>query len=109
MSKASLIHFSCLESREVQIQYINCEKYVEKVEKLTSTFETRFEDFRKHNASFQLFAHPFDLVVENIPSSFQLKLIELQANVDLKRTYHENDMLTFYRSYARTCMEITQI
>lgn len=70
------------------------------VEKLTSAFETRFEDFRKHNADFQLFAHPFDLVVENIPSSFQLEILELQANVDLKRAYNENDLLTFYRSYV---------
>ena len=100
MSKASLIHFPGLGSKKVQIQYINCEKYVRMVEKLTSAFETSFEDFRKHNADCQLFAHPFDLVVENIPSSFQLKVIELQANIDLKRAYHENDLLTFYRSYA---------
>lgn len=98
LSKASLTHFPCLESRSVQIQ--DCEKYVGMVEKLTSAFETRFEDFRKHNADFQLFAHPFDLVVENIPSSFQLEILELQANVDLKRAYNENDLLTFYRSYV---------
>ena len=29
LSKASLIHFPCLESRKVQIQFLNCEKYVE--------------------------------------------------------------------------------
>ena len=54
-----------------------------------------------HNADFQLFAHPFDLVVENIPSSFQLEIIELQANVNLKRAYNENNLLTFYRSYVQ--------
>ena len=93
----SLTHFPCLESRKVLIQSINCEKYVGMVEKLTLAFETRFEDFRKHDADFQIFAQPFDLVVENIPPSFQLEIIELQANVDLKRAYHENDLLTFYR------------
>ena len=40
------------------------------VKKLTSAFETCFEDFRKHNPGCQLFAHPFDLIVENIPSNF---------------------------------------
>ena len=100
MSKASLIHFPCLESRKVQIQFLNCEKYVGTIEKLTSAFETRFEDFKKHNVDVQLFAHPFDLVVENTPPSFQLEIIELQANVDLKQAYHENDLLTFYRSYV---------
>uniref|UniRef100_H2ZD91 Uncharacterized protein n=1 Tax=Ciona savignyi TaxID=51511 RepID=H2ZD91_CIOSA len=100
LSKGSLIHFPCLESRKVEIQFFNCEKYVGTIEKLTSAFKTRFEDFRKHNADVQLFAHPFDLVVENIPPRFQLEIIELQANVDLKRAYRENDLLTFYRSYV---------
>ena len=71
------------------------------VEKLSSTFETRIEDFRKHNADSYAFAHPLDLVVKNIPSSFQLEIIERQANVDLKRAHHENDFLTFYRSYVQ--------
>ena len=102
LSKASLTHFPCLESRKVLIQFINCEKCVGMVEKLTLAFETRFEDFRKHNADFQIFAQPFDLVVKNIPPSFQLEIIELQANVDLKRAYHENNLLTFYRSYVYT-------
>ena len=56
LSKASLTHFPCLESRKVLIQSINCEKYVEMIKKLTLAFETRFEDFRKHNADFQIFA-----------------------------------------------------
>ena len=100
LSKASLIHFSCLESRKVQIQFFNCEKYVGTIEKLTSAFETRLEDFRKRRTDVPIFAHPFDLVVENTPPSFQLEIIELQANVDLKRAYHENDLLTFYRCYV---------
>ena len=54
------------------------------VEKLTSAFETCFDDFRKHNTNFQLFAYPFDLVVKNISLSYQLEIIKLQANFDLK-------------------------
>ena len=52
--------------------------------------------------AFNFFDHPFDMVVENKlkPSSFQLKIIKLQSNVDLKQAYHENDSLTFYRSYG---------
>ena len=107
LSKASLTHFPCLESRKILIQSINCEKYVGMVEKLTLAFKTRFEDFRKHNANFQIFAQPFDLVVENIPPSFQLEIIELQTNIDLKRAYYENDLLTFYREAM--CIQITQI
>uniref|UniRef100_H2Z349 SPIN-DOC-like zinc-finger domain-containing protein n=1 Tax=Ciona savignyi TaxID=51511 RepID=H2Z349_CIOSA len=47
LSKGSLIHFPCLESTKVEIQFFNCEKYVGTIEKLTSAFKTRFEDFRK--------------------------------------------------------------
>ena len=79
------------------------------VEKLTLAFETRFEDFRKHDADFQIFAQPFDLVVENIPPSFQLEIIELQANVDLKRAYHENDLLTFYTNLVKHARKIISL
>ena len=44
LSKESLTHFLCLESRKVQIQYSNCEKYAGMVEKLTLTFEIDFEE-----------------------------------------------------------------
>ena len=57
LSKASLIDSPGLESRKVQIQYINCEKYVRMVRKLTSAFETCFENFKKHKAVNFLFIH----------------------------------------------------
>ena len=73
--------------------------------KLISTFETCFEDFRKHNRDCQLFAQLFDLVVKNIPSSFHLKIIEMQVNVNLKHTM-KIICLLFTES---TCMKITEI
>ena len=70
------------------------------VEKLISVFYTRFENFRIHNAYFQLFAHPFDLVVEDNLFRFQLKITKLQANVNLIRTCNKNNLLAFYKSYV---------
>ena len=48
--------------------------------------ELALKIFGKHNPDCQLYAHPFNLVVENIPSRFQLEIIELQLNVELKHT-----------------------
>ena len=73
-------YFSYLESRRVETQEINCEKYVEMIEKISSTFVTSFEGLRNRRVDFRNFAHPFDLTVENIPDCFQLKIIESQEN-----------------------------
>ena len=67
------------------------------VVKLLSAFATGFEDLRNCQVDFQIFAHPFDLAVENIPDCFQFKMIALQENLNFKRAYIENDLLTFYR------------
>jgi len=47
-----------------------------------------------------LFAQPFDLGVEDCPDDFQMELIELQANMETKRTYSENSLVDFYKLYV---------
>ena len=73
--------------------------------KLTLAFKTYFENFRKQNPDSQHSAHSFDLVVEDIPSSFRLEIVELQVNVDLKHTV-KIICLLFTES---TCTKISQI
>ena len=92
--------FLSIESRKVKTQAINCEKYFEIVEKHSFAVATRLEVFQNRKIDFQAFAHPLDLAVENIPSCFQLKIIELQENVDFKRAYNENGLPTFYKHYV---------
>ena len=101
MSGTKRTHFSCLESRKVKTQAINCEKYFEVVEKQSFAAATRLEVFQNRKIDLQAFTHSLDLAVENIPSCFQLKIIELQENVDFKRAYNENDLLTFYKRYVQ--------
>ena len=70
------------------------------VAKLSSVFASGFRDFRHHKFSFPLFTCLFDLVPENTADCFQLDIIELQASVDLRRTFNQNDLLTFYSSFV---------
>ena len=44
------------------------------VEKLSSVFPTRFEDFQNRLVDFKILAHLFDLAAENIPDCFELKV-----------------------------------
>ena len=47
-----------------------------------------------------MFAQPFDLVVEDCPDDIQMELIELQADIETKRKYSENNLVDFYKLYV---------
>ena len=49
----------------------------------------------KRVPSLHMFSSPFDVNVEQAPEEFQIELIELQGNDDLKR-----DMKDYYSVYA---------
>lgn len=48
--------------------------------KLTHTFENIFKDIRTNKKLMNLFVNPFNMDPENIETSLQLKIIELQSN-----------------------------
>ena len=60
-------------------------------------FTNRLTEFRRDETKAKLFAHPFDLAVEDSPDNCQMELIELQADMDTKRGYPENIMVDFYK------------
>ena len=62
-------------------------------------FKSRFHDFRKHEDSFTLFACPFDVSAESAKDKFQMELIELQCNRDLKNIFREVSLIDFYKLY----------
>nr|XP_039250069.1 general transcription factor II-I repeat domain-containing protein 2-like [Styela clava] len=74
ISKAILTHFTCLANR--------------------------FTDLGQNGIKLKLFAQPFDLVVEDCPDGFQMELIELQADMETKRKYSENNLVDFYKLYV---------
>ena len=58
---------------------------------MNEEFDHRFQDFRSQESSLHMFSSPFDVNVEQAPEEFQMELIELQENDDLKR-----DMIDYY-------------
>ena len=63
-------------------------------------FANSFTDLRQNKIKLNLFAQPFDLVVEDCPDDLQMKLIEQQAHMEIKRKYSENSLVDFYKLYV---------
>ena len=59
--------------------------YAAIVQKLHNEFTSWFPEFRRNEIKVKLFAHPFDLAVEDSPDDCQMELIELQADMYTKR------------------------
>ncbi|XP_065665730.1 general transcription factor II-I repeat domain-containing protein 2A-like [Hydra vulgaris] len=77
-----LIHFKALSERNINT--IDSERYCTLILKLIDEFDTRFCDFKKEKNELDLFAHPFSIKAETVRNEFQMELIELQNNKDLK-------------------------
>ena len=93
LGKTSLAHFPCLETRKAEILYINCVK-------LCAGFTNQFADFRKCEMEFKLFSQPFEIAAEDSPDCYQMELIDLQSDMDLKRAYGDNNLVNFYKNYV---------
>ena len=63
---------------------------------MNEEFDHRFQDFRSQESSLHMFSSPFDVNVEQAQEEFQMELIELQGNDDLKRDKKDYSMLEFH-------------
>ena len=86
--------------RKEDIPDLDCSKYAESISKLCSEFGKRFTDFRNYEMEFKLFSQPFYVTPDNIPDCYQMEVIDLQSDMDLKRAYASNDVVTFYKKYV---------
>ena len=76
---------------------IDSTNYAASVQKLRDESTIIFPEFRRGEIKVKLFAHPFDLVVEDCPDDCQIELIELQADMDTKMGCPENSLVDFYK------------
>ena len=74
-----------------------CAPYADELISMNEEFDHRFQDFRLQESSLHMFSSPFDVNVEQAPEEFQMELIELQANDDLKRDMKDYSLLEFYK------------
>ena len=74
-----------------------CAPYADELISMNEEFDHRFQDFKSQESSLHMFQSPFDVNVEQAPEEFQMELIELQGNDDLKRDMKNYSLLEFYK------------
>lgn len=89
-----------------QDELIDHNKYAYLIENLQGEFKRRFQDVKKCEKSFDVFAMPFTTDVETAPTDFQMELIDLQCNAELKAKFSEVSLLNFYQNYLPKEMQM---
>ena len=97
---AMLTYCMCLAARKMEFPHLDSSNYAASVQKLRDDFTSWFPEFRQDEMNVKFFAQPFDLAVEDSPDDCQMELIELQADIDIKRGYPENSLADFYKRYV---------
>lgn len=97
LSRGTLTHFTCLFTRKLEYPDLDCTNYAGCVQKLRDELANRYPNFRQNEIKLKLFAQPFDLSVKDCLNNCQMELIELQANMDIKRKYQESSLVDFYK------------
>lgn len=90
-----LVNFPTMRSRNIS----NFGKYIDLLKNLKEAFNNRFQDARKFEKSFELFSVPFHVDVETVPENFQMELIDIQSNSELKVKFSDVPLLDFYKLY----------
>ncbi|KAM3860074.1 general transcription factor II-I repeat domain-containing protein 2A-like [Diretmus argenteus] len=89
LSQKNLCHFPACKGLVDQGTPFSGEKHVEAIVMLQEEFDHRFADFKTHRATFQIFADPFSIDVEDAPAVLQMELIDLQCSLQLKAKFRE--------------------
>ena len=73
--------------------------YAIEIKNLRKEFENRFQDLRSNILNFSIFSNPFSLDPIQIPEQYQLELVDLQFNQELKAKYNDVPLKDFYKMY----------
>lgn len=90
LSQELLHHFPTVKALNISIITI--------ITKLNEEYFSRFTDFGKIENLLLIVHEPFSVDIEKIPIEFQLKIIDLQSNNNLKDLYRNEEIALFYRS-----------
>ena len=65
---------------------------------MSDKFSSRFSDFRLLETKLRLFSTPFDVDKLKIPENFQMEVIELKCNAQLKSKFYAcENLIIFYK------------
>jgi hypothetical protein len=67
---------------------------------LLEEFQKRFSDIHIYSEAIEFCSSPFGIIVYRASEKFQMELIDLKCNSDLKKKFsHVIDITKFYKSY----------
>lgn len=80
---------------EIPVDHIG---FADLLKNMLLEFDSRFEDFRTHKPLMDLFANPFTRVEpEDVEPEFQMEVIELQTNSNLRDKFNSKPLPEFYQ------------
>jgi hypothetical protein len=79
-------------------------KYVKYIDMLIEEFDMRFKMFKNEKTAcfLKMFSSPFNIDVNLIPEMFQMEVINIQSNSDLKNVFFSVGIHDFYRLYVNS-------
>ena len=91
-------HFPCCEKFHAESKVEFPSSFAnEIISDLKKQFQERFADLDAKANEIRLFHNPFDCNAENLPTQFQMEIIDLQADDRLKDKYREGNLIEFYK------------
>ena len=97
LKQCNCAHFSTLSKSQSN----EATTYVAFVGQLREQFKTRFADLRTNNKAFALFVTPVAVTMDSVAIHWQMELIDLQCNTDLKTKFTEVAIVKFYQKYIQ--------
>ena len=99
LQSGNLCHFPTCSDFQKEYQ-CDFSKYHCNCETLLKEFSERFDAFKEHKDLFNFIRDPFTCDVESVPDRCQLEVIDLQCSPELKSSFQQNNILTFYGSLS---------
>jgi hypothetical protein len=98
LNEGNLYHFPCYQSISQEgNSKIPSKRFSERLEMLRKGFQARFQDFEEYSKDIRLFQNPFTLEMEEASEIYQLELVNMQTNVELKEAFHSSTREQFYK------------
>ncbi|KAJ8891107.1 hypothetical protein PR048_010617 [Dryococelus australis] len=88
-------HLNELNLRLQEVYFSDSQKYYGIISELMEQFDTRFQDFKKNTASFNLYSFPFSTSIDDVPENLQMECVSLQCD-----KFNNFSLLDFYKKYV---------